>query len=141
MKNVQRYFHKRRGFSLMEVLILVVVLGIVAAAAGRALQAMARTPVAADETLQIETQVISKIEELRALPLTSLVAGTTTSTVSIGDASVGGQVKYFQMTITISNADADGDGIAEIDPLTLLPSYKQISVTCGGQTMTTTVSK
>ena len=46
----------------------------------RALQAMARTPVAADETFQIETQIISKMEELRALTFANVVVGATTST-------------------------------------------------------------
>jgi len=133
MKNKRIHSRARRGFSLMEVLVLVVVLGIVGAAAGQALQAMARTPVAADETFQIETQIISKMEELRALSFASVVVGATTSTVSIGDASVGGNVKYYQMTVTISLADANGDGIADA-------TMKQISVTCGGQTMTTMIS-
>ena len=117
----------------MEVLVMVVVLGIVGAAAGQALQAMARTPVAADETFQIETQIISKMEELRCQTFAAVVVGSTNSTVSIGDATVGGAVKYYQMTVVVSLADANGDGVADA-------TLKQISITCGGQTMTTLIS-
>jgi hypothetical protein len=130
---IPRTHHRRRAFSLMEVLILVVVLGIVAAAAGRALQAVARTPVTTDEIFQLETQMISKMEELRAQPFDTLIVGPgTVSTVTVGNAP--GTVKTYQMTVEIALADADGNGLPEAN-------FKQVKVSLAGQSITTLVTK
>jgi hypothetical protein len=118
----------------MEVLVLVVVLGIVAAAAGRALQAVARAPVTTDEVFQLETQMISKMEELRAQTFDSLIVGSTQSTISIGDLNIPGAARYHQMTVAIALADADSNGIVDAN-------FKQITVSVAGQSITTLVTR
>jgi hypothetical protein len=125
---------RRQAFSLMEVLVLVVVLGIVAASAGRALQAVARTPVTTDEVFQIETQMISKMEELRCSAFDALLVGTTNNTISIGDLNIPGAAKYHQMTVTIELGDPDANGITDA-------TFKQLTVSVAGQSITTLVAR
>ena len=120
-----------RAFSLMEVLLLVVVLGIVGAAAGRALQAMAKVPGQADLNLQIETRLISKMEQIRSLGFDSIVAGSPnvglSDTVTIEGAS-------YDRTVNVTVlANPDGSGNSG--------TFKQITVNCGGQSVTTLISK
>jgi prepilin-type N-terminal cleavage/methylation domain-containing protein len=121
----------RRGFSLIEVLVLVAVIGIVGAAAGRALQNIARTPVSSDQNFQVETQLISKMEAIRAMGFDSIAVGspngTLTDSVTIGGTS-------YTRTVTVALADVNGDGAAEAN-------VKVITVTCGAQTVTTLISK
>ena len=96
-----------RAFSLIEVLVLVVVLGIVGAAAGRALQAVVRTPVLTDQSFQLETQIVSKMEDIRAKSFDSVAVGSPNATLS--DIVTVGGVNY-QRTVTVAYADADGNG-------------------------------
>jgi prepilin-type N-terminal cleavage/methylation domain-containing protein len=122
--------NRRRGFSLVEVLILVAVLGIVGAAAGRALQAAAKMPVTTENNLEIETALITKMESIRALAFANIAVGapnaTLSDTVTIGGTS-------YARTVTVALADANGDGNAE-------STFKTITVTCNGMTVTTQVS-
>lgn len=120
-----------RGFSLMEVLILVAVIAVVGAAAGRALQVVARTPVLTDQNYQIETQLISKMEEIRAMTFDNIAVGSPNSTLS-DIVTISGT--SYQRTVTVALADANGDGSAEAN-------FKQITVTCGGQTISTLITR
>ena len=120
-----------RGFSLMEVLVLVVVIAIVGAGAGRALQTVARTPVITDQTYQVETQLISKMESIRAMTFDSIAVGSPNS--SLSDIIVVSGTNY-QRTVTVALADANGDGTAD-------NTFKRITVTCGGQTITTLIAR
>lgn len=125
---------RRRAFTLIEVLVLVVVLGIVAAATGRALQAVARTPVTTDEVFQLETRLISKMEEIRATPFDTLLVGETPYSISIGDLNIPGATKYHQMTVNVALADADGNGLPEAN-------FKQVTISVAGQSVTTLITR
>jgi hypothetical protein len=115
----------------MEVLLLVVVLGIVGAAAGQALQAMAKVPGQADLDFQIETLLISKMETIRSLGFDSIAAGSPNATLSdsvtIGAASYGRTVNVTVLT----NPDGSGNS----------GTFKQITVTSGGLSVTTLISR
>lgn len=121
----------RRAFSLLEVLVLVVVIGIVGAAAGRALQAVCRTPVLTDQTYQLETQLISKMEAIRAMTFDSIAVGSPNATLT-DMVTVSGT--NYQRTVTVALADANGDGLAE-------NNFKLITVTCGGQSISTLITR
>ena len=113
-----------RGFSLMEVLLLVVVLGIVGGAAGQALQSVAKVPVQADLDLQIETQLISKMESIRSLPFDSVTVGnlsSLTDTVMMNNAQ-------YTRAVTVALADANGDGMTEA-------TFKQVTIVCSGHSI------
>jgi hypothetical protein len=122
--------HVRRGFSLMEVLLLVVVLGIVGGAAGRALQAVAKVPGETDLNFQIESQLVSKMEAIRSLPFDSVAIGNYST---LSDIVYIQNVAYYRAVI-VTNADANGDGSSEA-------TFKQVTVSCGGQAVTTLISK
>src|ERR1035437_1492517 len=110
-----------RGFSLMEVLLLVVVLGIVGAAAGQALQAVAKVPSQTDTVFQIETQMISKMEQIRSMTFDNVPTGTGLSdTVQIAGMS-------YNRTVTVALADPNGGGASA--------TFKQVTVACGGQSV------
>ena len=130
-RRIPRSLRASRAFSLLEVLILVVVLAIVGVAAGRALQNLAYTPVKADQTFQIETQLVSKMEAIRSMPFDTIVVGSPNATLS--DIITVGSSNY-QRTVTVALADGNGDGLADA-------TFKQITVTCGGQTISTYVEK
>jgi Tfp pilus assembly protein PilV len=127
----RHYAGSARGFSLLEVLVLVVVIAIVGVAAGQALVNVARTPVAADQNFQIETQLISKMEDIRAMSFDSVAVGSPNSTLSDIVTIAGTD---YQRTVTVTLADANGDGLAEA-------GFKAITVTCGGQTVSTLISR
>jgi len=117
----------RRAFTLLEALILVVVMSIVAVAAGVGLQSVARIPPVADATLAINRQIMSDLEQVRGTAWDSVTVGTTNNTVTING-------RNYSRSVVVSTADANADGSADTD-------FRQISVTIGNQTLTTFVTK
>lgn len=119
------------AFSLMECLMLIVILGIVGVGAGQALQSVAKSAGQTDTAFQIETQLLSKMEQIRALAFDSVAVGAPnsalTDTLTINNQS-------YARTVTVALADANGDGVVEAN-------FKQITVTCGGQSVSTCISK
>ena len=129
---------RRRAFSLIEVLVLVSVIAIVGAAVGRSLQAVAATPVKNDQAFQIETQLISKMETLRAMASSnfgSLIPSTATGlysdTVTIANAT-------YQRNVIVAYVDPNSAGPADTASVT---TCKRITVTCGGQTLSLFVTQ
>jgi prepilin-type N-terminal cleavage/methylation domain-containing protein len=121
----------KRGFSLMEVLMLVVILGIVGAAAGKALTAMGKVPGQTDLNYQLETRLISKVEQIRAMPFDSIFAGNPST--SLSDTVTISGVTYPR-TVVVAFADGDGNGSPDI-------TFKQVTVTCAGRSISTLISK
>lgn len=78
----------RRGLSLVESLMLVVVLAIISSGAGQVLQAVTKVPKQTDSTLLEETKVVSKMEQMRSVSFANLPLGTAVSPYSDGDVSV-----------------------------------------------------
>jgi len=116
----------------MEVLLLVLVLGIVGGAAGQALQSIAKVPGQTDLNFQIETRLISKMEEIRALDFDAIDVGSPSllsDTVPIGPQAVS-----YARTVAVALIDANGDGAPEA-------TFKQITITCGGQCVTMLLAK
>ena len=122
---------RSRAFSLVEVLVLVAVIGIVGAAAGRALQAVVATPVKNDRTFQIETQLISKLEYIRSLNFNGIMIGSPSSTLS-DIVTISGA--NYQRIVNVSFADANGDGVADVD-------FKLVTVTIGDQSVSTYICR
>jgi prepilin-type N-terminal cleavage/methylation domain-containing protein len=122
---------KKRGFSLMEVLMLVAILGIVGAAAGRALISMGKVPGQTDLSYQLETRLISKLEEIRALHFDTVAVGSPNPTLSdyVGVSGVS-----YPRTVTVVLADGDGNGSADA-------TFKQVTVTLAGRSISTLISR
>jgi Tfp pilus assembly protein PilV len=120
-----------RGFSLLEVMLLVIVLGIVGGAAGRALQSMAKVPGQTDQNFQIETRLISKMEEIRALTFDAITAGIPNQTLS--DTVVISGVSYNRTVNVTAMANPDGSGNSG--------TFKEVTITCGGQSVSSRISK
>ena len=107
---------------------LVVALGIIGTAAGTAMQVMAKAPAQTDAYFQIETQLISKMEQIRSLPFASVTVGTGLS----DSITVNGTT--YQRSVTVILTDGNADGIADT-------SFKQVTVTCGNQTISTLIAQ
>lgn len=112
----------QRGVTLPEAMILVLILALVAVAAGTGLQAVVKTPAANDMVLSISNALASKMEEARALGFSGLTVGNTLSdTVTLNGTT-------YARTVTVALYDADGNGTADADCI-------QITVSGGGQTI------
>ena len=130
--NMNMKKQKQRGFSLVEVLLLVLVLGIVGTAAGQALQSIARIPGQADLHFQIETRLISRMEEIRAMDFDAVALGNPSS---LSDSiPIGPHNTTYTRNVVVALADANGDGNVEA-------TFKQVTITCGGQSVTMLLSK
>jgi hypothetical protein len=104
----------RRGISLLECLMLVTVLGIMGAGAGQALISITKVPGQTNTTLDNETHLVSKMEQLRAMNYDALTIGTAVDEfsdnnmmVDIAYADPHGGLNYslFWKQITVRNAD------------------------------------
>src|ERR1043166_2867443 len=121
MKNRRKH---RRGLSLMESLMLVVMLGIIGTGAGQALIAVAKIPTQTDATLNEETALVSRLEQMRSIAYDSLPIG-------------GNVAPYSDSTIGIDVAYADPRGGS-----TPSTKWKKITVhMANGRQLVTTVCK
>jgi hypothetical protein len=115
----------------MECLLLVAIMGIMAVASGQALQTIAKSPGQNDQAFQIETQLLSKMESIRAMSFDGISLGSPNSTLS-DSVIVSGQT--YQRTVNVALVDGTGDGVADVN-------LKQVTVTCGGQSVSTLVTR
>jgi hypothetical protein len=81
---MSKHLGRRAGFSYLEALLLIVILGITGAATGRALTSVLHSPGENNNSLLLETALVDKMETLRALPFATLAAdvGRTPSAYS-----------------------------------------------------------
>jgi type II secretory pathway pseudopilin PulG len=104
----------RRGISLLESLVLVVILSIVATGAGQSLLAITKIPVQTDATLLEENALVSKMEQMRGVSFDNLAIGTALSPysegsmavdVAYGDPAGGGSpnTNWKQVTVRMTN--------------------------------------
>jgi hypothetical protein len=76
------------GFTLLEALLLVSILGIVAAGIGSALRAVTHVPTENNSTLLAETALLEKMEYLRSLPFATLAADVGRSPSNFTDSPI-----------------------------------------------------
>ena len=125
--------HNRpRGFTLLEALLLVVILGISGAAIGRALAAMTKSPEQNNNRLATDAALLDKMESLRATPWAQLAADATNSSSAFTDT-----VSLSDTSLTVTRTVY----IIYIDPATLNPSGSathmlEVNVTIGNDTLT-----
>ncbi|MGN6367832.1 MAG: type IV pilus modification PilV family protein [Phycisphaerae bacterium] len=130
MKHPPTHPHPR-GFTLLEALLLVVILGISGAAIGRALAAMTKTPEQNNNRLAAEAALLDKMESLRGTPWPQLAADANQPTSAFTD------------SITLPGS---GDTVTRtvyiiyINPANLLPSGSptkmlEVNVTVGSDTL------
>jgi len=113
-------FRHRLGFSYIEIMVLVAILGVVGAAGGRMLQTIAKVPSETDTLFQIETGLVSKMEEIRGMRFVDIFEGDYLSdSVLIGS-------KWYPRTVSVELANP-GPGVVE--------SFKHVTITCGGQSV------
>jgi hypothetical protein len=127
---------RRRGFSLMECLMIILILGIVGGAAGQMLTALAKTPRDTETQFQIDAALVSKLEYLRSLTFDQLtLCGPTGMPLDppMSDYVVINNKSYAR-SVYITNVDANGDGVIDVN-------IKQIKVQIGGQYLTTLVNQ
>jgi type II secretory pathway pseudopilin PulG len=105
---------KRRGITLLESLVLVVILSIVATGAGQSLLAITKIPTQTDAMLVEENALVSKMEQMRSVSFDNLTIGTavtpysdekTTVDVAYGDPAGGGSpnMNWKQITVRMAN--------------------------------------
>jgi type II secretory pathway pseudopilin PulG len=71
-----RYMHAKRGVTLVEAMLLLVIISVVAVAAGVGLQAVAKVPANTDEIMQVNNVIVSVMEQTKA---NLIRAGTSSS--------------------------------------------------------------
>jgi Tfp pilus assembly major pilin PilA len=115
-----------RGFTLIEAMVLLVIVSIIAVAAGVGLQAVAKVPTQTDAILAIDNEIVNRLEQMRAEPWATM----STKATSLTNASPGVSInsKFYSCTVAVVDADADGDGSTDAD-------YRKITVTIGAQSM------
>ena len=112
------------GFTLLEALILLTILGIISVGAAVGLQSSAKVPSGVDARLAIDRQLTTAMEQTKQTAMSSwaTLAGST-STVTVNGTS------YTQtITVTAQNAP-DGSGACT--------DYVLVTVQIGAQSMTT----
>lgn len=129
----RQYTHHSRGLTLIEAMLLVVILSIVAVAAGVGLQAVAKVPAQTDRTLAINNALVDTLEQWRAKSWATMASASDTVTVNS---------KPYARTITVEDADPT----ATNDPVTFTvgntkTDFRRITVTINGQMMRLYVAK
>jgi type II secretory pathway pseudopilin PulG len=113
--NLQQKHLRPRGFTLLEALLLVVILGISGAAIGRALNAMTKSPEQNNIRLATDAALLDKMESLRATPWTQLAADAN-------NAGTSAFTDTFTLPDTNSTSVTRTVYIIYINPVTLAPS-------------------
>jgi type II secretory pathway pseudopilin PulG len=108
-----------RGYTLIEALLLVVILGIVGASLGNSLIAASQSTEANDNTLLIDNALVTQMETLRAT-WQSDPLGVQTTQLTIGS-------QTYTMTTDIEKADPNGQGIQS--------TFFSLTIQIAGRTM------
>lgn len=118
-----------RGLTLIEAMLLLVIMSIVAVAAGIGLQAVAKVPTQTDLTLAVNSALVDTIEQYKSKPWASVTASTTPITNSV---TINSQT--YTRKITVESADPT-DGTDPNSFSTTQTDYRRITVSINGQTM------
>src|SRR5579859_647381 len=97
MKNTRPHRKGRRGYTLIEALLMIVILSIIAAGVGTSLTASAHSTESNENTLQIDNALASQMETYRATWKTCPLGAQNTS-IMIGSVS-------YPMAVDIEDAD------------------------------------
>jgi Tfp pilus assembly protein PilE len=125
--------HHSRGLTLIEAMLLVIILSIVAVAAGVGLQAVAKVPAQTDLTLAINNALVDTLEQWRAKSWATMTSANDTVTINS---------KSYARAITVEDADPT----ATNDPTTFTAGstqtdFRRITATINGQIMRVYVAK
>ncbi len=101
----------RAGFTLIEALLSVVILGGMAAAVSALYMSGLDTVEAQGDAMLLDSQMRSRMEQILATPFASLADGN--EVVTVGDDS-------YTLTWTVALTDLDGDTVAEPDAITVV---------------------
>jgi prepilin-type N-terminal cleavage/methylation domain-containing protein len=114
---------RRAGLTLLECMIVLVVMSIVAVAAGVGLQGVAKVPTQTDDRMVINFKLIDCLEQMRCEPWATMAskAASLSTNVTVGS-------KVYPRVVTVANDDADGDGNADSD-------FRKITATIGSESM------
>ena len=115
----------RKGFTLLEAMLVVAIVGIVAVGAGIGLQSVAKLPEQSDLSLAINSVLVDRMEQMRATAFSGLAAKATALS---GNVTINGNT--YTCTVTAALADADGNGTTDSD-------FEQVTVTIGTKSLST----
>jgi len=128
MRIIPNQFRRSRcnapAYTLIEALLLTIILSIIATGIGGAMSATANSTQANENTLEIDSTLVSQMETLRAT-WSSDALGTTSSQVNIGGTN-------YTMTTTIATAAPNTGGVQ--------PTFYSLSIQIAGRTLSTFVS-
>ncbi|HVT83407.1 MAG TPA: prepilin-type N-terminal cleavage/methylation domain-containing protein [Phycisphaerae bacterium] len=118
----------KRGATLMEAMVVVVIVGVVALGFGISLQSNARIPSAVDKRLTIHTFLVEKMEDIASMSFDTVSANSGLSDT----VAVAGQT--LNRTVTVAPIDADGNGAPDSD-------FIEVTVTINDQFLKTRMAK
>lgn len=119
--------HARRGLTLVEAMLLVVIMSIVAMGAGIGLQAVAKVPTEADKTMAINAKLVDTLETWKSKSWSSMASGGGTVTVN---------GKGYELKVTVENADPTATtDPATFDATKVQTDFRRITAEIDGRKM------
>jgi len=116
---------RRSGFTLIEAMILMVILGVVSLGVGVSLRSLISVPESNNRVLAVSSLLVDKMEYLRSLGYSTL-----STTANGTDSPIIDNVTYSRSWTITANPGGTYDA-----------NFLQISVTIGNRTLTTGVTK
>lgn len=120
----RRSLSRVQGYTLIEAMLMVVILGLVGTGIGISLISAARSTEANDNALLLDNALVSQMETLRATWQSDPI-GVQTLQITIGNTS-------YTMTRDIEKADPNGGGVQN--------TFFSLTIQIGGRTISTYVS-
>jgi type II secretory pathway pseudopilin PulG len=125
----------KHGYTLLEALLLVMVLGITGAATGKALTAMTHSPEQNDKELAVEAALLDKVEFLRSLSYATLAAEAGKSQSAYSDSTSIGSTSVARV-VTVNYIVPSTGAVAGSGTHML-----QLNVTVAGKSATTLMAE
>src|SRR5439155_286801 len=137
MMHARRIISGKRGFTLIEAMVLLVILSIVSVAAGIGLQSVIKAPTAADQIMAIDNFEVDTLEQWKVKTWAAMNPSSPYATpYSVSDTVTINGKNYTRMVVV-----SDADPASPESGGTPQPDFRRITVVINSQRMRTYVAK